>query len=42
MAEVLQTLHAARADGTYRTVFRRVTESAVLILDSCGVVRHVE
>jgi DNA replication protein DnaC len=25
MAEVLKTLHAARADGTYRKVFRRVT-----------------
>ena len=36
MAEVLQALHAARADGTYRKVFRRVTESALLILDDAG------
>jgi DNA replication protein DnaC len=36
MAEVLQTLHAARADGTYRKVFRRVTESALVILDDAG------
>lgn len=36
MAEVLATLHAARADGTYRTVFRRVTTAALLILDDAG------
>jgi DNA replication protein DnaC len=36
MADVLQTLHAARADGTYRKVFRRVTEAALLILDDAG------
>jgi DNA replication protein DnaC len=36
MADVLQALHAARADGTYRTVFRRVTEAALLILDDAG------
>jgi DNA replication protein DnaC len=42
MADVLQALLAARADGTYRKVFRRVAESALLILDSCGAVRHVE
>jgi DNA replication protein DnaC len=36
MAEVLQTLHAARADGTSHKVFRRVTESALLILDDAG------
>ena len=36
MAEVLQTLHAARADGTYRKVFRRVTTPALLILDDAG------
>ena len=35
MAEVLQTLHAARADGTYRKVFRRVTSPA-LLLDDAG------
>jgi DNA replication protein DnaC len=36
MAEVLQTLYAARADGTYRKVFRRVTTPALLILDDAG------
>jgi DNA replication protein DnaC len=36
MAEVLQTLHAARADGTYRKVFRRVTTPALLILNDAG------
>jgi DNA replication protein DnaC len=36
MAEVLQALPAARADGTYRKVFRRVTTPALLILDDAG------
>ena len=36
MAEVLQTLHAARADGTYRKVFRRVTGPDLVILDDAG------
>jgi hypothetical protein len=36
MAEVLQTLHAARADGTYRKVFRPVTTPALLTLDDAG------
>ncbi len=36
MAEVLEALHAARADGTYRKVFRRVTEATLLILDDAG------
>jgi DNA replication protein DnaC len=36
MADVLQTLHAARADGTYRKVFRRVTGADVLVLDDAG------
>ena len=36
MADVLQTLHAARADGTYRKVFRRVTDAELLILDDAG------
>ncbi len=36
MAEVLQTLHAARADGTYRKVFRRVTSPTLLLLDDAG------
>ena len=35
-AEVLDTLHAARADGTYRKVFRRVTAADLLILDDAG------
>ena len=35
-AEVLETLHAARADGTYRTIFRRVTTADLLILDDAG------
>jgi DNA replication protein DnaC len=36
MADVLQALLAARADGTYRKVFRRVTESTLVILDDAG------
>ena len=36
MDEVLQTLHASRADGTYRKVFRRVTTPDLLILDDAG------
>jgi DNA replication protein DnaC len=36
MAEVLGTLHAARADGTYRKVFRRLTAPDLLILDDAG------
>jgi DNA replication protein DnaC len=36
MAEVLQTLHAAKADGTYRTAFRRVIGPDLLILDDAG------
>jgi DNA replication protein DnaC len=35
-AEVLETLHAARADGTYRKVFRRVSTADLLILDDAG------
>ncbi len=35
-AEVLGTLHAARADGTYRKVFRRVANADLLILDDAG------
>jgi len=35
-AEVLGTLHAARADGTYRKVFRRVAHSDLLVLDDAG------
>jgi len=36
MAEVLEALHAARADGTYRKVFRRVTGPDLLVLDDAG------
>ena len=36
MAEVLDALHAARADGTYRKVFRRVTSPDLLVLDDAG------
>jgi DNA replication protein DnaC len=36
MADALQALLAARTDGTYRKVFRRVAESALLILDDAG------
>src|SRR6266508_101203 len=35
-ADVLESLHAARADGTYRTVFRRVTTADLLLLDDAG------
>lgn len=36
MAEMLQCLHAARADGSYRKAFRRVTSPELLILDDAG------
>jgi len=36
MDDVLQTLHASRADGTYRKTFRRITTPALLILDDAG------
>jgi DNA replication protein DnaC len=36
MAEVLEALYAARADGTYRKVFRRVTRPDLLVLDDAG------
>lgn len=36
MAEMLAALHAARADGTYRKVFRRVTQSSLLVIDDAG------
>ena len=34
--EILETLHAGRADGTYRKAFRRVTSPDLLILDDAG------
>jgi DNA replication protein DnaC len=36
MGEMLEALHAARADHTYRKVFRRVTKPDLLILDDAG------
>jgi DNA replication protein DnaC len=36
MDEMLQGLHAARADGTYRSAFRRVAQPDLLILDDAG------
>ncbi|MFQ5382507.1 MAG: IS21-like element helper ATPase IstB [Dehalococcoidia bacterium] len=36
MAEMLAALHAARADGTYRKVFRRVAQSSLLVIDDAG------
>jgi DNA replication protein DnaC len=36
MDEMLQGLHASRADGTYRTAFRRVAQPDLLILDDAG------
>jgi len=36
MAEILEALHAAQADGTYRKVFRRVTRPDLLVLDDAG------
>jgi DNA replication protein DnaC len=36
MAEMLETLHASRADGTYRKTFRRVTSPDLLLIDDAG------
>jgi DNA replication protein DnaC len=36
MADMLSALHAARADSTYRKVFRRVTQSDLLVVDDAG------
>lgn len=36
LADILEKLHASRADGTYRKVFRRVTMPDLLILDDAG------
>lgn len=36
MAEMLDALHASRADGTYRKAFRRLSQPDLLILDDCG------
>jgi DNA replication protein DnaC len=36
LADVLETLHASRADATYRKAFRRVAQPDLLLLDDCG------
>jgi DNA replication protein DnaC len=36
MSEMLEGMHASRADGSYRKAFRRVTSPALLILDDAG------
>lgn len=36
LAEMLAALRAARADGTYRKAFRRVSQPDLLVLDDCG------
>jgi len=36
LGDMLQTLHASRADGTYRRAFRRVERPDLLVLDDCG------
>jgi DNA replication protein DnaC len=36
LSDMLSALHAAKADGTYRKAFRRVTQPALLILEDCG------
>jgi DNA replication protein DnaC len=36
MADMLEALHASRADGTYRKAFRRVSLPDLLVLDDCG------
>jgi DNA replication protein DnaC len=36
MEEMLEGLHAARADGTYRKAFRRVAECELLLIDDAG------
>lgn len=36
MEEMLETLHASRADGTYQKAFRRVTRPELLIIDEAG------
>lgn len=37
MGDLLGDLHAAKADGSYRKVFRRVTQTDLLILDDAGL-----
>ncbi len=37
LADMLETLHAAKADGTYRKTLRRLTQPSLLILDDVGL-----
>jgi DNA replication protein DnaC len=37
LSDLLGDLHAAKADGSYRKVFRRVTQPDLLILDDAGL-----
>jgi DNA replication protein DnaC len=36
LGEMLEELHASRADGTYRRTFRRIEQPDLLILEDCG------
>jgi DNA replication protein DnaC len=36
LGEMLEQIHASRADGTYRKAFRRLERPALLILEDCG------
>lgn len=36
LGEMLEQLHASRADGTYRRAFRRIEQPDLLILEDCG------
>lgn len=36
MTDMLSTLHAAKADATYRKVFRRLSSPALLVIDDAG------
>ena len=36
LGEMLEQLHASRADATYRRAFRRIEQPDLLILDDCG------
>jgi DNA replication protein DnaC len=36
LGDILETLHASRADGTYRRAFRRIERPDLLILEDCG------
>ena len=36
LSEMLEELHASRADGTYRRTFRRIEQPDLLVLEDCG------